>query len=266
MCQWTLPEEGIEGARAAADRAFAIEPGLPEAHNAIGALQHRIEWDFESAEMNFRVAAEAPHEVPFVHWLYSELLLNHRRFEDARQAMDRALQFNPYNTFVMSLKANLDMLEGEAESAEEILEHGVEVGPGDPWIRAKLGVMRCWQGRHSEGLELLEEAYEASPDDPFIIGDLGWCNGLAGRRENALELDRLLEERAARGEVYVDPGSRAAIALGLGQHDLMFEHLNRAVEIRASSLTFMIANDYRFQALDADERFGEIMRRVGLPY
>lgn len=265
MCQWTLPVEGLEKARAAADRALEIDPGLPEAHFAIGSRLHRVEWNFEAAERSLLKASAAEHEIPFLHAVYSDLLLGQRRYDEARREIDRALEINPYDMYVVTNSANLDMIQGKEQSAAAVLERGMSLAPGNSHVQAKLGALRCWQGRYREGLDLLETAYEGARDDPFIIGDLGWCYGRADRRGDALELARLLETRALAAEVYVDPGTQAAIYLGLEELDRMYEYLDKAIEISATSMTVRVPIDYRFLELRNEPRFRSVLERVGLP-
>ena len=265
MCQWTLPVEGLRKARAAADRALEIDPDLPETHFAIGTRLFRIEWNFEAAERSLLKATAAGHEITFLHSVYAQLLLDQRRYDEARREIDRALETNPYDVYVVIAGANLDMIQGKEESAAALLERSMSLAPGERNLQAKLGALRCWQGRHREGLDLLETAYDGARDDPFIIGDLGWCYGRAGRRNDALELARLLRTRADASEVYVDPGTLAAIYLGLGELDQMYEYLDEAIEISATSMTLTVPNDYRFLELRDEPRFRSVLERVGLP-
>lgn len=62
---------------------------------------------------------------------------------------------------------------------------------------------------------------------------------------------------------YVSPYGVAMVYLGLGENDQAFEWLNRAYEEHAEWVIYLTI-DPRLDPLRSDERFKELVRRVGL--
>ena len=91
-------------------------------------------------------------------------------------------------------------------------------------------------------------------------GALGRTFALAGRRKQALEVLRKLETYAR--ERYVSPLEFAWIQFGLGETDLGFSWMQKALEDRSFDL-ISVKVDPRFDALKDDRRFDAIARRMG---
>ena len=56
--RWVLPQEASAHAREALNKALELDPSLGEAHSSLGWLNWRYEWNFPTAEKEFRYALE----------------------------------------------------------------------------------------------------------------------------------------------------------------------------------------------------------------
>jgi hypothetical protein len=75
----------------------------------------------------------------------------------------------------------------------------------------------------------------------------------------------LLDELTARETTqYVPAFNRAIIEIGLGNSDRAFEHLNRAFDERSSWLVSLKIEPL-VDSIRDDPRFGDLVKRVGLP-
>jgi hypothetical protein len=78
------------------------------------------------------------------------------------------------------------------------------------------------------------------------------------------EARKLLAELRARGKAgYVSPYDIATVLVGLGEVDAAVHELELAVQGRAYGLVF-IRVDPRFAPLEADPRYGALLRKIGL--
>jgi tetratricopeptide (TPR) repeat protein len=69
------PENGWPVARKAAEQALELDPELPEAHHALGAVQYFHDWDWRKAEVSFLAALRLNPSHPESHRLYARMLI-----------------------------------------------------------------------------------------------------------------------------------------------------------------------------------------------
>ena len=99
-------------------------------------------------------------------------------------------------------------------------------------------------------------------EDTDIQLDLGFACAVSGQREEARRILVKLEQMHQQG---IAPSASVAILYGaLGETSEAFAWLEKAYEERDPQLTYLKAGR-RFEPLRKDPRFGEFVRRVGLP-
>jgi Flp pilus assembly protein TadD len=116
--------------------------------------------------------------------------------------------------------------------------------------------------RLNEAISEIETALTLSyARNPRFAAYLGYAYAVAGRRGDAREVLDELEARA-RHE-YVSSFGIALIHDALGEREEAFTALQRASEDRA--VEFMQMKQYPpFKTIVSDQRYDELMRRVGL--
>ena len=92
---------------------------------------------------------------------------------------------------------------------------------------------------------------------------LGRTLALSGKRALALAVLRKLDAIATQR--YVSPFEFASVRFALGQTDLGFRWLKKAVEDRAFDV-IALKVDPRFEALKGDGRFEAIIQQLGLAW
>jgi eukaryotic-like serine/threonine-protein kinase len=253
--------QAFERARAATERALAINPNLAEAlaGRAMVALWH--EWDRPAAEsLAARALAAAPglgiaHE--WVGWVH----LASERFPEAEASMSRALELDPLNTYSLVSLAFAQIMGGNAERALRLLRGGLARSPGDAELHRLVGLALASLGSHGEAAEQFARSRELNPANAFVAGNLASALALGGNIDEARELALALERGAREGTV---PAAMVALARhALGEHDSAFEWLERSVEAREFWLSMMHV-DREFARMRADPRFDAIVARVGV--
>jgi len=89
------PEQGWPLARATAERALELDPELPEAHHAMGAVHYFYDWDWRRAEAEFLCALRLNPSYPEAHRLYARLLMSVGREAEGHALMKRAEKIDP---------------------------------------------------------------------------------------------------------------------------------------------------------------------------
>jgi hypothetical protein len=91
---------------------------------------------------------------------------------------------------------------------------------------------------------------------------LGYAHAVAGDRRAAEVVLARLDELGRM--TYVSPCCRAAIHAGLGDADRCFASLEDAFRLRSRSMAWL-AVSREYAPLRSDPRFGDLVRRIGIP-
>jgi tetratricopeptide (TPR) repeat protein len=95
----------------------------------------------------------------------------------------------------------------------------------------------------------------------LLHGQIGYCYAMAGRRDEALRELATLNTRSESH--YVSPVSFAAIYSGLGDTEKALGYLERAVEVRDTSLPVHLLSP-EFDRLRDEARFQALRQRMNL--
>lgn len=116
------------------------------------------------------------------------------------------------------------------------------------------------QGKFTEALVELNQAYRIN-DSPQILAALGHACAVSSQRAAAQKAIEELQQTARRK--YVSPYDVATIYAGLGEQEQALEWLEKAYEERSGWLGLGLKVDPKFDGLRADERFRDLLRRIG---
>ena len=180
-------------ARAAFERALALQPDLAEASNDLGALLAQ-EGDLDGAIARFRAALEASPDYPDAlnNLGYAMLLTGHA--EEARVLYERALALQP--DFPEALN-NLGLLYGRAGDlarAERHFREALERRPGYGEAANNLALVLVARGAEAEAIALLDDFLARTPEFEGAYVTLARIHLAAGRQREGLgALERLLQ-------------------------------------------------------------------------
>src|SRR6267142_3730902 len=89
------PQEAKPRAREAARHALDLDPRLAEAHAVLGNVAMSYDWDFSTAEREFKTAIELNPNYPFTHEWYAHLLMVEGRYDEALAESHHLLELEP---------------------------------------------------------------------------------------------------------------------------------------------------------------------------
>ncbi len=255
------PGEAFPKAARAARRALALSPELGEAHTSLAYIALHNEWDWPLAETEFRSAVSLSPQYATAHHWHSHYLMAAGRTAESRAASQRALEIDPLDQLLNTHLAWHHVFSREYDEAVEQCRRTEEFYPASFWTPYFGGLALGQQGRYGEAAAELARAEQRSGGVTFARAARGHVLGLAGRRGEAHEILAGLVAQAKTG--YVPAYDRAMVQLGLGEVDRAFEELNLALNERSSWMAYL-AVEPRLDALRADARFAQLLRRVGL--
>lgn len=267
-CYAVLPEyagtptgESLPQAKAFAERAIALDDRAVEPYTTL-AFIHRSAWEWQEAEAGFKRAIEVnPNYATSYHW-YSLLLRNLGRFDETAAMIKRAQELDPLSSIIgVNVSDSQQMLNDHLASIETA-RRTIELDPTFSAAYENLGASLLEIGRVDEGIANLEKAVELGKRSSVRLRGLGYGYAVTGRRSEALAIAKELEKRFDKKESngqYV-----AAVYAGLGDKDKAFAWLEKDFAARNGSLGDIVWRIH-FKTLRDDPRYGDLLRRMGLP-
>jgi len=248
-------DEALPKARAALDRALALDETFAEAH-AIRGVILSSEARFEEAERELTRALELNPGSADVHLDYARMLLNADRYEESAAQARRAIELDPLSVGNrVALASNLFFTRDFQGTIDESLRI-LELEPDNSGAYYFLSAGYDMLDRHEEAITAALRSVELDPNSPARVTGLAYAYARAGRREEALEtLEGMAEESTNLKEIAIVYGA-------LGELDRAFEYLDRALEEDPRTLSYMRA-DATADPLTADPRFDELEKKLG---
>ncbi|HUP19666.1 MAG TPA: adenylate/guanylate cyclase domain-containing protein [Gemmatimonadota bacterium] len=253
-----IPREGYEEARAAADRALALDPELADAHTVRGVVADLHEWDFARAEEHFQRSLNLRPGDPVAHGSRAWLLMRLGRQEEAIQAALRAAELDPLSFAEHNGVGIMYFYAGQTRRAAEAFEAALALAPDSPHVLSNLAVAYSWLGRHADAIRTVERARALAPDAHVTQSSVGRVYARAGRRAEA---ERALAELLAQPEV--SPYRVATVYAALGDRESTLAMLEKAVDERDDHASWLAVTP-DFDNLRDDPRFERLLRRGGL--
>jgi DNA-binding winged helix-turn-helix (wHTH) protein/Flp pilus assembly protein TadD len=253
------PRESFPKARAAAERALEIDERLAEAYVSLAFIKVCFEWDWPAAEKSYLKAIELKPNYPTAHHWYGELLTTLGRFDEAYVELQNAQEADP-----LSLAINVDLAASyyysrQYDRSERQLLNLLELNPNFTRAHVVLGKVYEQKGDHAKALKMLEKAAAFSGDDPVTTSALAHALASAGKRQEARKRLDQLQNIATRR--YVSACHIACIHIALGQNDLAYTWLARALDNRDIELVWLKVNP-QLDSLRRDSRFEELVGKV----
>ena len=256
---WYLsPKESEPKAKAASLKALELDDGLAETHYLLGKILFWYEWDWATAEREWKRANELDPSYPSD---YPPYLAAVGRLEEAVKAQEGVHQ-----RFPLDLNVNLDFASillsaGRYDQSIEQTRKALELDPNFWWSYQNLGLAYERKKQYPEAIAALERARLAD-DNPSSLGYLGYVYGTAGKKAEAQRALEELKELAKKR--YVSPYNFACIYAGLNDKDQAFEWLERTYQERAFFMT-QLKVDTVLDNLRPDPRFKDLLKRMNLP-
>jgi tetratricopeptide (TPR) repeat protein len=255
MRQMNPPGEAIPKARAAAERAIALEPNLAEGHVVMTHVLMDHERNYAAAEKSLE-RARATGDLTAHYWHYSAMWNGHLgRVDEALADMRRARELEPMTLLYAANYGVILVMARRYEEAIELLRPLVDANPKFDLARGVLARALMATG----DLDGARQQLEARGEIGLLQSELAVVYVKLGLRDRALqELDRIAENgRKGFGVGYYE----AAIYTALGDLDKACERLDHALS-DGSILIHWMRLDPQMDALRGRKCFTEVERRL----
>ena len=254
------PAASMSAAREAAEKALALDPNSAEALTCLALIRSAYDWEWDQAgEMYRRALTLTSGYATSHHWYGMDYLAPLGRFEEATAQMEIAVRLDPLSNILMNSHALLLMLKGQYAEAQKSYEALIAHDPKSSQSWSSLARLHAQIGNHREAIQLFSKARSLAGDFPKLLSALGQTLGWARQFDQARAMIKLLHRISA--ERYVDLTGFAMIHLGLGEHEIALDFLERAAAGHELTLRWLKVHP-AWSGLRTESRFQQILRDI----
>jgi len=253
-------EEAISKAREAATKAVTLDDELAEAHQAM-AVVHYHEWDWKGVETEVRKAIALNTGYSTSHAQYCNMLRHLGRADESIAEAKLAIDVDPLSMVTNQMLGNAYVSARRYPEAIGQYRKGLELHPDDSSLLLLLGWAYVYNGSFDQGIAAIQSSLDVDGIDPRLSPDLAIIDAMRGDRGGARRtLDRLLTLAQSQP---VSPGMIALVYIAVDDREQALNWLEKAYQQHSSIMTWL-KTDPRFDKVRGEERFQDLMRRVGL--
>ncbi|HEX6362651.1 MAG TPA: helix-turn-helix domain-containing protein [Albitalea sp.] len=217
---WAPLADTVERARAAAERALALQPDLAEAHAELGWIRMTFDWDWRGADASYRRALAFGAGHPGIVRAASLLADSLERIDEAVALARRAVALDPLSFIARGNLALRCLDAGRLEEAQDAVRQALELNPRGTLLHWVLGVVRLEQDRPGDA----RDAFEREPLDVLRLLGLALVAHAEGRHAERQAMLEALVEQGRHDAAFQVAEAFAAC----GDADRAFDWLERA--------------------------------------
>ncbi|HUQ45046.1 MAG TPA: tetratricopeptide repeat protein [Gemmatimonadaceae bacterium] len=250
-------------ARAAAQRALALDSASGDAHAALGQVRS-WEHDWSGARDSYRTALALSPDDATVHQWYALMLAYVGRARESVVHTGIASRLDPLSVQINNFHGVMLYYSGDLDGALRQFERTVIAEPDsawvrrNPWVLSNYGSIAGAAGRHARAATLIERALQVEPSHPRPLLDLARVYVRMGDTAQARAVFQRADTSHPHYLLY-----RALLHATLGEMDDAFQWMGRVREWPLAPLVGL-NNDPAYAALRADPRFSVIRRSLAL--
>jgi DNA-binding winged helix-turn-helix (wHTH) protein/TolB-like protein/Tfp pilus assembly protein PilF len=248
-------------AKAAIDRALAIDDNLAEAHSYFGEMKTTYEWDFAGAEAQYKRAIALNPNSSAAHRMYALHLGWMGRFDESIAEIKTAIDLEPASVLNFYIYGRTLYLARRYDEAIVQLERTVEMDADFPGTYEYLSSLYRLKGDNDRAFEWFvrfltqkRESAEQIQSWKTIYAQTGW----RGVDERQLEKEKEDKKNGNPNFVYM-----ARLYTKLEMPEQAFAYLEKAFGAHLWGMV-KLKVEPDFDPLRSDPRFDDLVRRVGL--
>ena len=255
------PQESMTKAKQVALAALKKDDQLVDAHLTMATVNFRYDWDFATAEREFKRAIELNPKSATAHQRYAEFLALMGRYKEANALAWKARSLDPRSLPVNQAIGAIQYYSKEYDHAADHLKKTLAIDDKYAPAHTSLGLVFEQTGKQQEAvMELLRAKLLMGESGEYLTS---LKKAFAESKEAGYwrrELQHLNEEAKQR---YVSATSIAALHTRLGEADLALAALEKGLADKDSGLVELKVEPL-FDPLRKLPKFGELLKRIGL--
>ena len=258
---FSTPQESMPKAREAAEKALELDDELAQAHVDMAIIHYWYDYDWNSAEREFKRAIELKPDYADAHAYYGWELVSFGRVQEGIAESKRAVELDPLSVEVSETAGQNFYHAHQYDLAIEQLHKTLDLDSHYWLARMLLGLAYEAKGDFPRAIEECEKAREVEASIAWPLAALGHVYAVSGRKHDA---ETVLKELQNRSRVrYVPAYNFAEVQIGMGHEEQALAMLEKAGADRSMLLT-LLTSDPEFDSLRSTSRFKDLVRRIGL--
>ena len=255
--------EDMPKAKAAAEKALAIDDSLAEPHGVLGGIYNSL-LDWGASERESRRGIELnPNDANARNW-YAFLLSEEGRHSEAIAQEKKAIELEPLNLKYNDSLAVIYSFAGQTDAALEQERKTLEMDPQFASALVNMSHVYLQIKKYDLWLENWKKGETAANDHE----ELQLAEGAAAEYAKSgypAVLKRILElQLQSTKRRYVDPFEIAMSYSELGQTDEALAWLEKAYTEKSNGIVW-VKVDYRAASLHSDPRYVALLKKMGFP-
>lgn len=251
-------------ARAAALKALQIDDGEAEAHASLALIAEQYDYDWHTAEREFRRAIQLDPAYATGHQWYAECLSFEGRFDEALAESQRALQLDPLSLIIATDHATTLYYSGQYDRAIEQFRAAREMEPDFPRI-GQIIYPYVAAGKFADALAEVEPLRgERQLDTRSLYAVEAYVYGRWGRYAEAHQAFAKFENEVKRHPLSdSDFWMLLNAYMGIGRKDVVINSLEKLSAEHTNVLVALKVDPF-YEPLRGEPRFQELLRRANL--
>jgi len=248
-------KQGYRDGRMAAERALQLDPGMAEAHAAIGRIK-RYDWDWAGADAAFQKALALEPQNSVVLLGASSLQASLGHLDEAVALNRRAVEVDPLSIVAQVSLGMHHYYAGHLELALDAFQKSLAISPESAEARYLLGLTYL---ARSQPQQALAEFEKISTGGERTVGEALTYSELQRKSEANAALQRIIDQYHEQAAYQI-----AEVYAFRGEADRAFQWLGIAAAHKDAGLAAM-KGDPLLKSLYKDPRYAAFLRKMGLP-
>jgi len=247
-------------AREAALRALQLDDSLAEAHASLASVAQNLDWDWATAEREYRRAIELNPNYATAHHWYAECLALQGRFNEALVEVAKARELDPLSLIIGADYGSILYFSRNYGQAIQQFHTVLEMDPNFPRAHM-ISYAYVEEGRFPEAIEAIEEWRSNDGHADWVWPIKAYVYGRWGKRaeaEHAIQ-EMIKSNRKAK----IDPSMFVVSNLRLGNKKEAMVWLEKAFAERSPFITALKV-DPIYEPLHTEDRFHSILKKMTL--
>ncbi len=258
MAEVALTEvtEGFRKARADAERAIALDPGLASAYRSLATTQIYYDWDWDAADTSLTKAAALEPGSAEVFLIRSFLSRVMGKLDQAIKIYGQAVPLDPLRATTYLNLGDLLYVSGRHDEAQGALRKALDLNPQSAYAHLILGKILIEEGKPQQALAEFEME---RADWGKLTGKALAYHALGREQDSNAALAGLIAKYRVEAAYQI-----AQVYAFRGESDKSFAWLERAHEQRDAGLP-EIKTDPLLKNLRRDQRYTQFLKKMHLP-
>jgi TolB-like protein/DNA-binding winged helix-turn-helix (wHTH) protein len=257
------PDDAFGKGKIAANKALELAPNLSDAHTSLAFASFYYDWDWSTAERQFKKAIALNPNNQIAHEFYSSFLHVMGRLDEAEAENRIAKELDPMDGWLYDDKGWMLLSRRKPEAAIPEFQKAIELNPKFPAAHLSLAVAYTRMGQYQQAFEEVRKAEQLRGDPTRVLEIMGSVQALSGDLAGAKATVDRLREGNIGGRV--SPYSVALIYTAMGKKSDALDWLEKCYKDE-DTWTVWIGVLVEWDSLRSEPRFVNLIHRLKLPF